>query len=118
MGYRAERQADIDQTLAAEDAERQAHNRRRFGAGRGCPNCGDVPDGMRSLDVGYLADILSVYTLGELRRYLRETAAEGTKWYRKPGDTEIILYYSCWQCGPEVPPAEYQPLRITGGNNE
>ena len=111
------RQADIDQAIAAGDAERQALNRRRWmGSEDCCQNCGGAPDGMCPIDVSHLAKVYSVHTLGALRRYLRETAAEGTKWYRRRGDTEIILYYpGCVGCGPSVPPAEYREIMITGG---
>ncbi|MFH1635558.1 MAG: hypothetical protein ABIG63_16325 [Chloroflexota bacterium] len=112
MRYAAEERQDyLDHNLSAEaDARLSAARRRHFSGG--CPSCGGVPDGMQWLDVSDLAEVYSVHTLGELRRYLRETAAEGTKWYRRQGDTESVLYYSCWQCGPEVPPAEYREIGI------
>ena len=109
MGYRAERQADIDQTIAAGDAERQALNRRRWmGAGNRCPNCGDVPDSMRFIDADYIIRVLGIETEAALWDYLK-----GRRWYRREGSFNI--FYTCWQCGPEVPPAEYQIIRIAGG---
>ena len=109
------RQDSIDYNRNAEaDARLSAAHYRHFGGG--CQNCSGAPDGMCPIDVSHLARVYSVHTLGELRRYLRKTAAEGTVWYRRRGDTEIILYYpGCVGCGPEVPPAEYREIRIAGG---
>jgi len=105
---------EMEQTerLRAENAARSEY----VHTAQECAKCGGAPDGMCPIDVGHLADVYSVHTLGQLRTYLRETAAEGTVWYKRSGDAEIILYYpGCVGCGPAVPPAEYREIRITGG---
>ena len=109
MTYQAaERQARLDHNRNAEaDARLSAAHSRHFGGG--CPSCGGVPDGMQWLDADDIVRVLGIRTEAALWDYLRDS---GT-WYRCEGSFNI--FYPCWQCGPEVPPAEYQPLRITGG---
>jgi len=117
MTYAAEQRQDyLDWNRNAEaDASLSAAHRRHFNGG--CPNCGGVQDGMCPIDISHLAKVYSVHTLGQLRTYLRETEAEGTVWYRRSGDAEIILYYpGCVQCGSGKPPEEYRRVRIAGGN--
>ena len=78
MGYRAERQAQIDQDIAQEQHDREITNRTRwYGAKDCCPSCGDVKDGMQDIDADYIIRVLKIRTEAALWD-ISETAARGT----------------------------------------
>jgi len=96
----AQEQARRDQDLAAEANHNASAELSRHWGNTHCSVCGDMADGMRWFDQGWL-DWHGVT--------LEQLVCDGWRLYTKAGIEG--WFYPCSGCKPE-PPAEYVPLRI------